>query len=75
MIEGENEKINHNLKTYIGLKLIGKTWFINKWKGKQLKTDTWKIFGYKNIYRWDGVNEPQTLEINKDTGKITDWKE
>ncbi|WP_348737003.1 lipoprotein [Spiroplasma endosymbiont of Ammophila pubescens] len=75
MIEGENEKINHNLKTYIGLKLIGKTWFINKWKGKHLKTDTWKIFGYKNIYRWDGVNEPQTPEIDKDTGKITDWKE
>ncbi|WP_338992849.1 hypothetical protein [Spiroplasma endosymbiont of Seladonia tumulorum] len=26
------------------------------------------------FYRWDGVNEPQTPEIDKDTGKITDWK-
>ncbi|RUO86076.1 hypothetical protein D9R21_05185, partial [Spiroplasma endosymbiont of Megaselia nigra] len=45
LIEGESEEINHILKTYIGLKLIGKTWFINTWKGKQLKPDTWNIFG------------------------------
>ncbi|KAI92758.1 lipoprotein [Spiroplasma melliferum] len=28
-----------------------------------------------NIYRWDGLNEPQTPEIDTNTGKITDWKE
>ncbi|PQP78934.1 hypothetical protein C6B38_03080 [Spiroplasma sp. ChiS] len=74
LIEGKNEEINNTLKTYIGLKLIGKTWFINNWKGEQLKPDTWKIFGYKSIYRWDGVGEPQLPTIDKNTGEITDWK-
>ncbi|WP_348735529.1 lipoprotein [Spiroplasma endosymbiont of Ammophila pubescens] len=30
---------------------------------------------FKSVYRWDGVDEPQTPEIDKNTGKITDWKE
>ncbi|WP_348734993.1 spiroplasma phage ORF1-like family protein [Spiroplasma endosymbiont of Ammophila pubescens] len=29
----------------------------------------------KSIYRWDGTNEPQTPDVDKDTGKIIDWKE
>ncbi len=27
----------------------------------------------KAFYRWDGVSEPETPEINPNTGKITDW--
>ncbi|AXF97132.1 DUF3688 family protein [Spiroplasma phoeniceum] len=29
----------------------------------------------KGVYRWDGIGEPQTPTIEKNTGKITDWKE
>ncbi|WP_353487074.1 hypothetical protein, partial [Spiroplasma phoeniceum] len=28
-----------------------------------------------SLYRWDGINEPNLPEIDKNTGKITDWKE
>ncbi len=28
-----------------------------------------------SLYRWDGLNEPQTPKIDTNTGKITDWKE
>ncbi|ALA97466.1 Spiroplasmavirus-related protein [Spiroplasma kunkelii CR2-3x] len=28
----------------------------------------------KGFYRWDGDGEPQLPTINKNTGKITDWK-
>ncbi len=28
----------------------------------------------KAFYRWDVVSEPETPEINPNTGKITDWK-
>ncbi|WP_241568712.1 DUF3688 family protein [Spiroplasma endosymbiont of Megaselia nigra] len=28
---------------------------------------------YRYVYRWNGVNEPQTPEINNG-GEITDWK-
>ncbi|QCO23818.1 Spiroplasmavirus-related protein [Spiroplasma melliferum] len=74
LIEYGHGEINDVLKTYIGLKLIGKTWFVNTWKGKELKSDTWEIFGYKDIYRWDGISEPETPDVDKNTGKITDWK-
>ncbi|WP_241970032.1 lipoprotein [Spiroplasma poulsonii] len=33
----------------------------------------WYLF--KSYYCWDGLNEPQTPEIDTNTGKITDWKE
>ncbi|AXF96652.1 lipoprotein [Spiroplasma phoeniceum] len=29
----------------------------------------------KGLYRWDGNGEPQIPTIDKNTGKITDWKE
>ncbi|WFG99858.1 hypothetical protein M1771_07605 [Spiroplasma citri] len=27
------------------------------------------------LYRWEGVGEPQIPTIDKNTGEITDWKE
>ncbi|QCO23817.1 Spiroplasmavirus-related protein [Spiroplasma melliferum] len=73
LIEYGHGEINDVLKTYIGLKLIGKTWFVNTWKGKELKSDTWEIFGYKDIYRWDGISEPETPDVDKNTGDVIFW--
>ncbi|WP_374696425.1 hypothetical protein [Spiroplasma endosymbiont of Polydrusus formosus] len=29
----------------------------------------------KKFYRWNGDNKPEIPTINKDTGKIIDWKD
>ncbi|GAA6238947.1 MAG: hypothetical protein SPLM_10640 [Spiroplasma phoeniceum] len=47
--------------------------FGNVWNNGVKVRDFWYIVS--NLYRWDGTNEPQTPDVDKDTGKIIDWKE
>jgi hypothetical protein len=50
----------------------------NRWDLKTYNPESFVMFAtanIKNIYRWNGVGEPQTPEINKDTGEITNWNE
>ncbi|ALA97325.1 Spiroplasmavirus-related protein [Spiroplasma kunkelii CR2-3x] len=63
-----DEKNNDN-KNYIGIIKIENDFKIIKWIGKYID---WK-YQYINIYRWDGVGEPNLPEINSSTGEITDW--
>ncbi|WP_424526330.1 hypothetical protein [Spiroplasma endosymbiont of Glossina fuscipes fuscipes] len=35
--------------------------------------DEWYWFNW--LYRWNKTNEPEIPKIDKDTGKIIDWKE
>ncbi|WP_253301762.1 DUF3688 family protein [Spiroplasma endosymbiont of Phyllotreta cruciferae] len=34
-----------------------------------------KKYWFSWLYRWDGTNEPETPTVDKDTSKITNWKE
>ncbi|WP_338991113.1 lipoprotein [Spiroplasma endosymbiont of Seladonia tumulorum] len=47
----------------------------NNAKNIKIGFETIKIIDIKSIYRWDGKGEPQTPQIDTNTGKITDWKE
>ncbi|WP_424526278.1 lipoprotein [Spiroplasma endosymbiont of Glossina fuscipes fuscipes] len=69
--EISNWQEENNKKTYIGIIKIEAGWTVIKWIGKDLDYK----YQYKSIYRWDGVGEPKTFEINNTTGEITDWKE
>ncbi len=60
-------------KYYIGLYgTTGNWWFFNPKKGKEIG-ELSLFYKCKIIYRWDGVDEPQTPTINKNTGEIIDW--
>ncbi len=45
----------------------------NNAKNIKIGFETIKIIDIKSIYRWDGNGEPQTPQIDTNTGKITDW--
>ncbi|WP_342256561.1 lipoprotein [Spiroplasma endosymbiont of Poecilobothrus nobilitatus] len=70
LVDGFINEKNNDSKKYIGIVKIENGWKIIKWTGKNIE---WK-YQYKAIYRWDGINEPETPIIDKNTGKITDWK-
>lgn len=40
---------------------------------QHLKNDSDFIWDYNLVYCWDGNDEPQTPQINTNTGKITNW--
>ncbi|ALA97862.1 Spiroplasmavirus-related protein [Spiroplasma kunkelii CR2-3x] len=73
-------KNNFDNKYYF---VIWKQSYSNEWELKKFKHDSkydMRIENYiegnrfKGLYRWDGNGEPETPTINKNTGKITDWK-
>jgi hypothetical protein len=74
-------KNNFDNKFYF---VIWKQSYSNKWEIKKFKHDSKYYMGietyikdnrFKGLYRWDGDGEPQTPEINKETGEIKDWNE
>ncbi|WP_424525985.1 lipoprotein [Spiroplasma endosymbiont of Glossina fuscipes fuscipes] len=73
LINKEDININHDNKNYFAVVRIMNGWKIIKWKGELSYED--RFYYFKNIYRWDGLNEPQIPEINTNTGEILDWKE
>ncbi len=48
-------------------------WNIIKTDAKNIN-NTWAWSSKAIIYYWDGSDEPELPTINKNTGKITDWK-
>ncbi|WP_424525989.1 spiroplasma phage ORF1-like family protein [Spiroplasma endosymbiont of Glossina fuscipes fuscipes] len=71
LINKEDININHDNKNYFAVVRIMNGWKIIKWKGELSYED--RFYYFKNIYRWDGLNEPQIPEINTNTGEILDW--
>ncbi|KAF0851401.1 MAG: hypothetical protein EIB84_00025 (plasmid) [Spiroplasma poulsonii] len=49
-------------------------WRIIKTNSKDIN-HRWMWSTHAKIYCWDGLNELEIPEINKDTGLIIDWKE
>ncbi|KAI93144.1 lipoprotein [Spiroplasma melliferum] len=70
-----NEKIEIQIDSGQELWKFDKQLMLDVGKGIILwnNDSTGKIF--KSVYRWNGDTEPQIPEIDKNTGKITDWKE
>ncbi|AXF96000.1 lipoprotein [Spiroplasma phoeniceum] len=58
-------------KWYIGIFKKNNKWNIIKWNGNK----EFYSYYYDKVYRWDGVGEPETPTINKNTGEINNWKE
>ncbi|UZQ30644.1 MAG: lipoprotein [Spiroplasma phoeniceum] len=72
----EEVKQSSNGKWYIGIYFTygetdnDKYFVIEKFNNiKEIKTNYWR-----KVYRWDGESIPSTPNIDKNTGKITDWK-
>ncbi|UZQ30645.1 MAG: DUF3688 family protein [Spiroplasma phoeniceum] len=71
----EEVKQSSNGKWYIGIYFTygetdnDKYFVIEKFNNiKEIKTNYWR-----KVYRWDGESIPSTPNIDKNTGKITDW--
>ncbi len=71
------DTLNNDAKVYIGIfedKIENKPkWNIISWKNIIGEQKLWLHF-YKSIYYWDDSDEPELPTINKNTGKITNWK-
>ncbi|WFH00159.1 DUF3688 family protein [Spiroplasma citri] len=71
----KNEFKNYNNKWYIGIIPYNEIYKIYKIKNNSEKNNYInRLFTkYDNVYRWDGIGEPELPIIDKNTGEITDW--